>query len=110
MYTGYSVLPDGVVTRWTGFGGTREKADSVGRIERNDYHKLLTDVYALNPENIHQQETANMTTALQIESGDVTYVYTWPGMHTDDTVVPSTVRGLRDYLWTCIQKAIPEKE
>lgn len=110
MSTGYSVFQDGTVARWSGFGGSREKTDTVGNIDANEYHDLLSEIYALDPASIRQQQTDNMTTSLEIVSGDVVYVYTWPGLHSDDAAVPETVRELRNAIWKHMQAAVSNNE
>ncbi|MFZ1731887.1 MAG: hypothetical protein WBQ23_13290 [Bacteroidota bacterium] len=110
MSSGYSILADGEVTRWTGHGGSREKSTTIGKIESKKYRELLSKIYRENPANIRQQETGNMTTSLEVVSDDVVYVYTWPGIHGDDTTVPSAVRKLRDIVWENIQTVISIKD
>lgn len=104
MSSGYSILHDGTVTRWTGRGGSHENAVSIGKIDPEEFHKLLSEIYNLEPANIRQQETANMTTAMEIISNDVVYTYTWSGVHGDDDAVPTVVKPLRDIVWAQLQR------
>jgi hypothetical protein len=106
MSSGNSILPDGSITQWTGHDGSREHSITLGNLDVDEYSKLLSDIYGLNPANIHQQDTGNMTTSLEIVSDDVVYVYTWPGTHGDDDSVPFAVKPLRDIVWRHLQGVI----
>jgi hypothetical protein len=106
MSSGYSILPDGTVLRWTGRAGQRQQSERVGKIGDAEMHSLLAALYDLKPESLNHQETGNMTTALQIVSDDMLYTYTWPGTHGDNEAVPASIKPLRDLVWKHIQGAL----
>ncbi len=108
MSSGYTILGDGSVLKWSGRADQHDKSENVGRIGDEEYEALIAGIYALKPESLNHQETGNMTTALRIVSDDVVYTYTWPGMAGDDDAVPGELKALRDLVWKSIQTALDD--
>ncbi|PLX31542.1 MAG: hypothetical protein C0600_05590 [Ignavibacteria bacterium] len=108
FYTGYTIKPDRVVTRWNGRGGIPSSVDTIGTVDEQRYHTLLQKIYAAEPAQIQQQQTGNMTTALTIVSNDEQYLYTWEGIHTDTEAVPQSTLPLHAAVWQLLQEMDPE--
>lgn len=104
MSSGFSILHDGTVTRWSGRAGSINDASILGRLDTEEHAALLAAVQREDLTALRQQETGNMTTALRIVRDDVEYVFTWPGLHLRDEDVPAAVKPLRDTIWRSIQR------
>jgi hypothetical protein len=110
MSSGYSILADGTVTRWTGQRGTRDSESTIGRLESEDHRALLADIHAVPLADLHQQDTGNMTTTLRIVRDDEVFLFSWPGLHMRDDDAPPSMRPLRDPVWDRIRSLGGERE
>ena len=99
MSSGYSILPDGSVTRWTGRAAVHDQETTIGRLDDEEYQALMSDIQAADFAGLRQQETGNMTTSLRIVRDDESFIFTWPGLHLKDEDVPAVIRPLRELVW-----------
>jgi hypothetical protein len=110
MSSGYSILPDGSVTRWSGRSAVPDQETIIGRLGEEDYQALMSDIEAAGFAGLRQQETGNMTTSLRIVRDDESFTFTWPGLHLKDEEVPAAVRPLRDIVWKRILSVLESGE
>lgn len=106
MSSGYSILADGSVTRWTGRAAAHDQETTIGRLDDDEYQALMSDIHASGFTGLRQQETGNMTTSLRIVRDDESYTFTWPGLHLTDDDVPAAMRPLRDIVWKRIRSVL----
>lgn len=108
MSSGFSILADGTVSRWTGRSSQHDREERIGKLDPEEHAELLEQLYAISLDDLRQQETGNMTTALRIVRDDEALVFTWAGLHQRKEDVPEALRPLRDLIWRRIERVQAE--
>lgn len=110
MSTGFSILTDGTVTKWTAFPRGRETEQTVGMLRKEEYHALVSEILATDFRALRQQETGNMTASLRITQGEEMFTYLWPGLHDKEQDVPPALRPLWQAVWTRIASIVASSD
>ena len=108
-FLGYTIDPEGNVSTWNGFAASVKEKAELATLDADAHAALLRELYACDPSALQFSETGNMTTVLEVSSGELQYRFSWSGLMQDSASAPEALRKFTELLSSTIQ-SLRQKE